>query len=162
MTAAVSIRVFTGANAATMSGAVTGIDMVNADNALNSLANRNNFPIPAGGRSFEKWLKLHVDAAPANKISNLRAWGDGTPPADATMFVGTASAGATPTNAPSTVATDDLADFTSGAKLDWDVTNDLVDVGDTSDYLVLQLAIDAGAGPGNIGTETLSYSYDEQ
>lgn len=162
MAATVSLRVFTGASAATMSAAVTGIDMINADNAINSLANRNAYPVPAGGRSFEKWLKLRVESAPANQISNLRAWTDGTPPADATLYIGKTGTGATPTNAPSSVATADASAYTSTAKFDWDVTHALAAVGDLSDFLVLQLAIDAGAQPGNISTETLSFSYDEQ
>lgn len=162
MAATVSLRVFTGALAATMSGAVSGIDMVSADNAINSLANRNAFPIPAGGRSFEKWLKARVDVAPANQITNFRVWSDGSSPPDATLLVGATTTGANPTNADSSVATTDISTFTSGAKFDWDTTSTLVSVGDLTRYLVLQLAIDAGAQPGNIPTESLSYSFDEQ
>lgn len=162
MAATVSIRVFTGAGAATMSGAVAGMDMISADNAVNSLANRNAFPVPAGGQSFEKWLRARIDVAPANKVSNLRVWSDGVALPDATLLVGATDTGVTPTNAPSTVAVDPLTDFISTAKFDWDVANDLVDVGDLSDFLVLQLAIAADAEPGNIPTTAMSYSYDEQ
>lgn len=163
MAATVSLRVFTGANAATMSGAVTGLDMVSADNALNSQANRNAFPIPAGGFSYEKWLKARVDAAPANQITNFRVWSDGDiGGGDATLWAGVTDTGATPTNADSAVATVDLATATVASKLDWDTSSVLVDVGDLTDFLVLQLEVDSGAEPGDLPTETVSYSYDEQ
>ena len=163
MAATVSLRVFTGAGAATMSAAVAGIDMISADNALNSQANRNAFPIPAGGFSFEKWLRARVDVAPANQITNFRVWSDGDiGGGDATLWAGITDTGATPTNADSSVAGTDLATRTAASKLDWDTSSVLVDVGDLSDFLVLQMEVDADAQPGDLPTETISYSFDEQ
>lgn len=162
MAATVTLRVFTGTNAGTMSGAVSGIDLINADNTTNSLANRNAFPIPAGGRSYEKWIKARVDAAPANQITNFRAWSSGSTIPDATLYIGATASGATPTNATSTVATNDIADYTSGSRFNWDTASTLVNIGDLSRYLVLQLAIDAAHGPGNVPTQTVSFAFDEQ
>jgi hypothetical protein len=52
MAATVTIRVYTGASAGTESSAVSGIDLISADNATNSLANRQANPITAGDRSL--------------------------------------------------------------------------------------------------------------
>ena len=40
MVASLSVRVYTGSSAGTESAVVTGIDFISADNATNSLANR--------------------------------------------------------------------------------------------------------------------------
>src|SRR6478752_9180401 len=77
--ATLSVRVTTGASPGSMSQAETGIDLESADNSTNSLANRQANPvtIPAGTTSafsFEKWLKLAVDVAPANSVTNFKAW----------------------------------------------------------------------------------------
>lgn len=160
MAATISIRVYTGTTAATESAAVTGIDFVSADNATNSLGNRQANPINAGANSFEKWLKAKVDAAPDNKVENWKFWTDGAMPTNTTLYAGTATSGATPTDANSTVATVDAATYTSGAKLTWD-TAALTTLNAVTKYLVLQLRVASNAAPGNWGSETLNYSYDE-
>ena len=58
MAAALSLRVYTGATAATESAAVTGIDFISADNATNSSGNRSSNPVTVGTNSFEKHLRL--------------------------------------------------------------------------------------------------------
>src|ERR1041384_3137956 len=77
MAASLSFRVYTGASAGTKSAVVTGIDLESADNATNSLANRQANPITVGTNSYEKWLKLKGDTAPANAVTNFKVWGDG-------------------------------------------------------------------------------------
>ena len=77
MAASLSVRVYTGSAAGTESAVVTGIDLESADNATNTLANRQANPINVGGQSYEKWLKLKLDTAPANGVTNFKIWGDG-------------------------------------------------------------------------------------
>lgn len=160
MAATVTIRVYTSTNAATMSSAVTGIDFISDDNATNSLANRTANPITAGNRSYEKWLKARVDAAPDNSVSNFKFWTDGTVQTETTLYVGTTATGATPVSTSSSVATTDATTYTSGSKLTWH-SGSLTGIGDATDYLVLQLSTTASAAAGNWTQETLSYSYDE-
>lgn len=161
MAATITLRVYTGASAGTESGAVTGIDMISADNATNSLANRQANPIVAGTRSYEKWLKLKVDAAPANAVTNFQLWGDGAVDTSTTLYA-TANyvTGATPTNGNSTVANTTFTNFTSGNKMTWD-TASYTATNATTRYAVFQLAIDATRGPGPVTQETVSYSWDE-
>lgn len=160
MAATVTIRVYTGTNAATMSSAVTGIDFISADNATNSLGNRTTYPITAGNRSYEKWLKARIDVAPDNKCNNFKFWTDGGVQSETTLYVGTTASGATPVATASSVATTNATTYTSGSKLTWHA-GDLTAIGNTTDYLVLQLATTSSCAAGNWTQETLYYSYDE-
>jgi hypothetical protein len=159
--AGLTLRVYTGSSAGTQSAAVTGIDFISADNATNSLANRQANPISVGTASYEKWLKLYVDTAPANGVTNFKVWGDGAVQTSTTLYAtGSYVTGTTPTSGTSTVANAAFTTYTSGNKMTWD-TASYSATGSTTKYLVMQLAIAADCGPGNWTTETISYSYDE-
>ena len=161
MAAGISVRVYTGADANTESSAVSGIDLMSADGATNSLANRVANPIVAGQKSYEKWLKLYIDSAPDNQVDNQKIYSDSSVEASTHLYWGTTATGVTPTSADSAVATNDATSYTSGAQFTWD-TNSLTGVGSKSGfYLVIQLDIDADAAAGNWTQETLTYSYDE-
>lgn len=161
MVAALSLRVYTSTNAGTESGAVTGIDLISADNATNSLVNRQTNPITVGTNSYEKWLKLKVDTIPANGVTNFKIWGDGTVMTSTTLnFTAAYITGATPTTAASTVATSNFTGFTASNKATWDSTS-YTNTNATTKYVVFQLAVGADAGPGNWTQETVNYSYDE-
>ena len=160
MAATITIRVYTSTNAATESGAQTGIDLISADNATNSAANRAANPITAGQRSYEKWTKARVDVAPDNNVSNFELWGDGAVQSSTSLYVGKTDTGVTPTSNDSTVATNDWTQQTSGGKFAWHATN-MTGIGSTTDYAVYQLDVDADAAAGNWTQETINYSYDE-
>lgn len=160
MAATVSIRVNYGADAGTESNTVTGVDLISADNATNSEANRAANPITAGNKSYEKWLTAHVDAAPDNYVDTFEVWGDGTVQSSTSLYIGKTDTGVTPTSADSSIATNDFTGYTSGNKFDWHAT-DLTGVGSVSEFLVMQLDVDADAAAGNWTQETINYSYNE-
>jgi hypothetical protein len=161
MAAGLTVRVYTSTNAATESSAVTGIDFESADNATNSLANRQANPINVGSQSYEKWLKLKVDTAPANGVTAFKIWGDGAVDTSTTLyFTGEYVTGTTPVATVSTIADTDFTGFTAGNKADWD-TGSYSATNATTEYVVFQLAVDSSAGPGNWTQETINYSYDE-
>lgn len=161
MAASLSVRVYTGSAAGTESGVVTGIDFISADNATNSLANRQANPINVGEKSYEKWLKLKIDTAPANGVTNFKIWGDGAVQTSTTLnWTGQYITGVTPTAAASTKANANFNGYTSGNKGTWD-TNSYSATNATTQYTVFQLDVDATAGPGNWTQETINYSYDE-
>lgn len=161
MAATVTIRVYTGATASTESSAQTGIDLMSADGATNSPANRAANPITASEKSYEKWIKARVDVAPDNAVSNFELWGDGTVQQSTTLYVGKKVApGVTPTSADSSYATNDWTQQTSGGKFAWHATN-MTGVASVTDYAVFQLDVNADAAPGNWTQETINYSYDE-
>jgi hypothetical protein len=161
MVASLSLRVYT-TSGQTESSAQTGIDLISADNATNTLSNRQAYPITVGTRSYEKWLKLRVDTAPANGVTNFKIWGDGTVMTSTTLyFTGNYVTYATPTNASSTVANTSFNSFnTSSAAATWD-TASYTAANATTKFAVFQLAVGADAGPGTWTQETISYSYDE-
>lgn len=164
MPATVELRCFTGTNAGTESGAITGIDFISADNATNSLANRtaNPITIPDAGTnySFEKWLKLRITVAPANSISNIKFWTDGSVAAGTGVKYGTTASGTTPVQTASSVATNDATAATSGAKATWD-SGSYSSTGLIANFLVLQMSVGTTATQGNWPQETFYYSYDE-
>lgn len=161
MAASLSVRVYTGASAGTESGAVTGIDFISADNATNSLGNRTSFPITVGTNSYEKWIKLKVDTAPANGVTNFKIWGDGAVQTSTTLnFTAGYVTGATPTTGASSVANTTFTNFTSNNKATWDSAS-YTATNATTKYAVFQLVVAADAAAGNWTQETISYSYDE-
>jgi hypothetical protein len=161
MAASLSVRVYTGSAAGTESAVVTGIDLESADNATNSLANRQANPITVATNSYEKWLKLKVDTAPANAVTNFKLWGDGAVQTSTTLnWTGAFITGITPTTATSTVAQTSFNTFTSGNKGTWDTTS-YTATNATTKYAVYQLVVAADCGPGNWTQETINFSYDE-
>lgn len=168
MAATVTLRVYTGTNAATESSAVTGIDFISADNATNSLANRQANPVTVGTNSFEKHLRLKIDSGIINSIGNVKFWTDGTGQANVALrgklAVGTggASPGTGDTTPTATAMTGDQDAYTctSGAKCTWDSGSYTTNTHVTK-ALLLQLQPNASAAAGNWTQETLNYSYDE-
>jgi hypothetical protein len=161
MAATLSLRVYTAASAGTESAVVTGIDFISADNATNTLGNRQANPITVGTASYEKWLKLKIDTAPANGVTNFKIWGDGGVQTSTTLyFTGAYVTGTTPTNAASTIADTSFTGYTAGNKAVWDASSYSATAA-TTQYVVFQLAVGADCGPGNWTQETISYSYDE-
>lgn len=168
MAATVTLRVYTGTNAATESAAVTGIDFISADNATNTLGNRQANPITVGTNSFSKHLRLKVDSGLINSVGNLKFWTDGTGQANvglrAKLAVGTGGASpGTGDSTPSATALTGDADaytYTSGSKGTWDSASYTTNT-HVSKALVLQLQPTGAAAAGNWTQETLNYSYDE-
>jgi len=161
MAASVSVRVYTGASAGTQSAAVTGIDMISADNATNTLGNRQANPITVGTYSYEKWLKAYIDTPPANGCANWKLWGDGAVQASTTFnFTGAYITGTTPTSGASSVANANFNTYTAGNKATWD-TNSYSATGATTRFSVWQLQVGSDAAAGNWSQETINYSFDE-
>ena len=160
MAASLSLRVYT-SSGPTESTARTGIDLISADNDTNSLANRQANPITVGTNSYEKWLKLKIDTAPANGVTNFKIWGDGTVDTSTTLrFTSNYVTYQQGTATLSTIANASFTTYTSNNKATWD-TASYSATGATTKFVVFQLQVDGTAGPGNWTQETVSYSYDE-
>lgn len=160
MAASLSLRVYT-STGPTESGAVTGADLISADNATNSLANRQANPITVGTNSYEKWLALKVDTAPANAVTNFKIWGDGAVQTSTTLvFTAAYVTYQQGTTAASTIANTTFTNFTSGNKATWDSASYSA-TNATTKRVVFQLQVDSTAPAGNWTQETVNYSYDE-
>ena len=147
----------------TVTDAASGIDMISADNAINTLANRQANPITVGTNSYEKWARLKVTATPANYVQSFKAWFNSTVDTSTTLnFTGAFVTYQQGTTATSTVASANATTYTSGNKAIWD--NAQYTAGQLNaytKYLVMQLQVAATAGPGNWTQQTVNYSYDE-
>ncbi len=165
MAATITIRVRTGAPAGVQSAAVTGIDLISADNAVNTPANRTSNPLVAGDRSYEKWIEARIDVAPDNWANDFHLWGDGGVEADTDFFYGFTAVYAAPTDADSVIAINDWTAAVVAAKANWHTAGggqaNLVNIGDVTRHAVLQLDIAVGHAGGNWTQEVMNYDYTE-
>jgi hypothetical protein len=162
MAATLVLSVSTGAGPS-VTDSVTGIDLESADNATNTLPNRQANPITVGTNSYEKWVRLKITATPANYVQSFKVWFNSTVDTTTTLFfTGAFVTYQQGTTATSTVANAVATTYTSGNKAVWDDGKYwLTDTGSYTRYLALQLAVGATAGPGNWTQQTVNYSYDE-
>jgi len=158
-----------------------------ADDA--AIDGNNPIPIPAAGTKYSYWkqIYLHCDAAPDTQIDNIRFYTDGGGfGTGITLKVGEQF----PTKNSGSDAGYEVATGTPGDSGDEMVANhagltssvnafsktqasplsgpsiseagNVIDaVGETSDYLVLQMEVDDTASPGDLADETLTFQYDE-
>jgi len=147
----------------TVTDAVTGIDLESADNATNTLANRQANPITVGTNSYEKWIRLKITATPSNYVRSFKVWFNSTVDTTTTLyFTGAFVTYQQGTTAASTVANAVATSYTAGNKATWDVDSYTAgQLNAWTKYLVMQLAVGATAGPGNWTQQTVNYSYDE-
>lgn len=152
MTATLSLRCYTGANAGTESAAQSTITLTDAD----ALSGGDVLP---GTLSFERWVRLRVDVAPSLGVANfsLTASGNALPDGVAIRF-GVTDTPATPVNTTSAVATKEL---TPGQKFIFDVST-YAEAGDHTRYLVLQEVVDADAASGAIDPQALLLGWVEK
>ena len=147
----------------TVTDSVSGVDLESADNATNTLANRQANPITVGTNSYEKWIRLKITVTPANYVQSFKVWFNSTVDTSTTLnFTGAYVTYQQGTTATSTIAASNATTFTSGNKAVWDNAQfTAAQTGSYTKYLAMQLRVDATAGPGNWTQQTVNYSYDE-
>lgn len=162
MVATLQVSVSYGAGP-TNSDGVTGIDLISADNATNTLPNRQAYPITVGTNSYEKWVRLKLTAVPDNYVRSFKVWGDGGVMTSTTLyFTGAYVTYQQGTTATSTIANANFTTYTSTNKAVWDDASYSNTMTDTyTKYTVWQLAVGSDANPGNWTQETINYSYEE-
>jgi hypothetical protein len=153
--AVVTLRVYTGAGAATESAAQTGIDLISADNALNSPANRTANEVVPGSNSFEKWIRLSLDSAGGQEISSFWVERTGDLPAGVIIKMGVTDTGVTPTATTSSVATMTMAE----GRRYWFDAGEYGTTGEKTRYLVLQEQAVASAPSGSIDTQSFTFGW---
>lgn len=146
-------------------------------------------PIPAAGTNYSYWKQvyLYCDTAPDTQVDNLKFYTDGggygtgitlnvgnefpvhNNASNAGYEVATGTSGTTgdevvAAHAGLTGVTDAFT-FTSGSPLSGPTISEdssiINAIGETSNYLVFQLAVINTATPGNKTDETLTFQYDE-
>jgi hypothetical protein len=163
MAATLVLAVKTGAAGGSWTDSVSGIDLISADNATYSPANRTSNPITVGTNSYEKWIALKITATPQNYVKSFLVWFTNTTMVSTTLyFTGNYATYQQGTTATSTIANAVTTGYTSGNKAIWDTTQySATNTGSYTKFLVMQLAVDSSAGPGTWTQQTVNYSYDE-
>lgn len=149
----------------------------------------NPIPIPSNGeqynRSFWRHVYLYCSAAPDTQIDNVKFYTDGggfgtgvnlwvgdeTPTKNSgsdagyAVAVGTVGESGTPmTSHPDITGTTDAFSYTSASPKSVSISEsgNVIDAqGETTDYLVFQMAVASNASSGDLPDETMTYMYDE-
>lgn len=149
----------------------------NADNA--TVDSNNRMVIPTAGStgrdySFEKWIQLRVDVAPAVDIQNIKAYSDGTGFGTGVKVWYHTSTAADTVNGPQqpssandpphvAASTTNMTNFftaTSGSAISLSSTS-YSSTGFIGNYLVMVLEVESSATQGTLTPEVLTFSYDE-
>ena len=146
-------------------------------------------PVPSSGTNYSYWkqIYLYCDTAPDTQVDNIKFYTDGAGfgtgitlnvgdefptknnASDAGYEVATGTSGTSgdevvAAHADLTGVTDAFT-FTSGSPLSGPTISEdssiINAIGETSNYLVLQVAVGTTASPGNKTDETLTFQYDE-
>lgn len=172
MAATCELKIYTGTNAANenpASGDATNWNLMYTD-AYDSTGTdyqlaANRIPVPTSGTnySYERWMRLKFSGS-FNEITNIKFWRSAGSLSDANLdlLAGTTTTPATPKNTASTVATTTLANWDSeGEAIDITPSGGITTTG-YSKYAVVQLKVPSTVTtPGDIGTQTITFKYDE-
>lgn len=138
-----------------------GLKSVDDATTLTTNAPINILPVDTN-YSYECWLRFKVDVAPSNLIDNFKIWGDGLTIATGVLLSVNSSAVSTyvtPVDIQSAVGTRiDFINAIVGAEIL--LAGELVNVGDETDFLVVQEEVSPSAGAGDVSM-VINYSYDE-
>lgn len=139
--------------------------------------------IPTSGTVYSYWKQIYLicTVAPDTQVDNVQVYSDGTlgwgtgvsvvvgdetPLHSSTVTTGydLANAQETMTNHTDITATTSLFTFTSASTKTVSIseTSSIIDaVGETTNYIVLQVELLSTASPGTQATETVTWQYDE-
>jgi hypothetical protein len=151
MTSAISMRAYTGANAATESGALATVSL----SSTNDLVSTDVLP---GTVSYERWLRLRVDSAPMVGAANFWLQLAGDLPDGVSLLFDVTDTAKTPVNTPSIIAKKEL---TAGQRFVFDA-HTLAEVGDHTRYVVIQEVVDEDAASGAIPAQALTWGWVER
>lgn len=150
MAADLSLRAYTGTNAAIESVALTDVALISEDAVTGA-------DVVPGTVSFERWLALRVDVAPVEGVTNFWVQNTGDLPEGVSLKFGVTDTSATPVNTVSAVATKDLV---SGRRFIFD-TSTYTEAGEKTRYLVIQEVVAADADAGAIDPQALRFGWAE-
>ena len=152
MSATVTLRVYTGTNAGTESAAQSAIALLPTDSASTTPA-----AITKGANSYEKWMRLSLDAAAGTTLTNFWLQRDGDLPTGVTVKFGVTDTAATPVNTTSLVATTTMAD---ARRYIFDTT-EYATTGDKTRWIVVQGQVAADADSGALDQQVFTAGYAE-
>jgi hypothetical protein len=162
------LKIYTGVNAATESpaGDATNWNLQSTDayDSTGTAYQTNKVTVPSSGTSYsyERWMRLYFSGT-FNNINNVLVYKSAGSLSDSALDIlaGTTTSAVTPITTVSSVATTTLTSWDSALEaIDITPGAGLVAAG-YSDYFVLQLKVPSTVTtPGDIGTITITFSYD--
>lgn len=153
-----------------------------ADDA--TIDSNDPIPIPASGTNYSYWkqIYLYCDTAPSTSVDNIKFYTDGSgfgtgitvkvgsqfptknSGSDAGYEVADTAAEMVANHSGLSASTDAFG-YTSGSPLSGpsiSESGNLINaIGETTNYLVLQMEVADTASPGNLTDETMTFQYDE-
>lgn len=156
-------------NQRTQAGPSTGYDLGVSGNLFNFKNNDSNtpanyvdYPITAGNRSFEVWLRGHFTGA-FNKIQNVQFWKSaGAYGTGLSMDWGTTSVFSNPVSTDGAKTTGSVPVADPGAQnVEFAGGSPSMGAAGFSNYIVLQLATTSATVAGDTATYTFTLQYDE-
>ena len=169
MAATCNLKICTGTNAGTENaGDASNWNLLNTDeyDSTGTIYQTSKISVPDAGTnySYERWTRLEFTGT-FNLIENVKVWHSAGTLSDAAfgLYAGKTNIGATPVNTESLIATNALSAWDSEAEaIDITPAVDIETSGDKTDYLVAQLRVPyTVVTPGDIGSQTITFSYDE-
>lgn len=169
MAATCNLKICTGTDAGTESaGDASNWNLMSTDayDSSGTDYQTNKISVPSSGTnySYERWMRLEFTGT-FNLIENVKAWHSAGTLSDASLdlLAGETDTGVTPVNTVSSVATTTLSGWDAeGEAIDITPASDIDVSGDETDYLVIQLEVPSTVStPGDIGSQTITFSYDE-
>ncbi|MCP6727576.1 MAG: hypothetical protein KJI69_06210 [Patescibacteria group bacterium] len=152
-----------------------------ADNA--TIDSSDPMPIPTAGTEFSRWKQIYLvcTTAPDTQVDNVRFFTDGGgfgtgitvrvgdqfPLHSAAIETGydVSDANAVMTTHTDITTSSDAFTFTTGSPLSGPTISEaggiINAIGETTNYLVLQMEVLSTASPGNLTDETFTFRYDE-
>ena len=171
MAATVELKIYTGTDAGTespSSGDASNWNLMSTDayDSSGTDYQTNKIQVPDSGTnySYERWMKLKFSGT-FNKIENIKAWHSAGSLSDGNLDLkaGVTDTGATPVNTASSVATTTLTSWDAeGEAFDLTPSGGITSSPGYSKYLVTQLVVPSTVTtPGDIGSQTITFQYDE-
>lgn len=151
-----------------------------ADDA--TIDSNNPMPIPAAGSEYSRWKQvyLYCATAPSTQVDNVKIYtdgggfgtgitvncGDGVQVKNSGADTGydVSDTNEIMTNHTDVAAVTDFFTYTSGAPRTCTISEAgtiINAIGETTDYIVLQMVVGSTASPGNLADETFTWQYDE-
>ena len=147
----------------------------------------NPIPIPSSGTNYSYWKQIYLkcDTAPDTQVDNIKFFSDGTgfgtgittnignempvknSGADTGYDVATGTEGTTGdimTDHADITGVTDVFVYTEASPKSITISEsgDIIDAtGETTNYIVMQIAVTSSASPGDLPNETMTFQYDE-
>ncbi len=182
MVAAFNVTLDTGGtdNSPGSSDTITNLRFNVADD--NDQDTGNPVPIPGAGTNYSFWKQIYLKAStgPDTQVDNVEIYSDGTTfDANVALNIGdelpvhnsgattgydVADAAEVMTNHTDITGVTNMNTYTSGSAKAVSISEagSIINaINETTNYVVLQIAVGTGAGPGTLAAETITFVYDE-